>query len=236
MNEVINDIIEFCRQNRVSTTEVADALNKTGHLEGIKPVNPNHYKVGKVFPIFTNGGSNYPVHEQIKNAGEGDVVIIFTHGCKDLAIIGDLVSKYAIFYKQVSAIVVQGAVRDVSRLKRELYPIWSIDFSPIGCSNTPPIENFPRELKNELLAKYENSIAVCDDGGVVVIEQDKVNLDQLSKLKSIEIQEDIWAYCLNTLKWDTKKIVCDKAYLSEAGSFSANQIEKIKEIDLNFNL
>ena len=235
MNDVINQIISYCKQNRVSTTEVADSLNKTGHLVGVKPLNPDFYKVGKVFPIFTNGGSNYPVHEQIKMAEEGDVVIIFSHGCENLAIIGDIISKYAIFYKQVSAIVVQGAVRDVSRLKRERYPIWSIDYSPIGCSNTPPLQSFPTDLKDQLLRKYENSIAVCDDGGVVVIEQDKINSEQLNKLKSIEIQEDIWAYCLNSLKWDTKKIVCDKAYLYEEGSFSANQIEKIRDIDLNFN-
>ena len=38
-------IIEFCKKNRVSTTEVADALGKSGVLEGPKPLNENFYKV-----------------------------------------------------------------------------------------------------------------------------------------------------------------------------------------------
>ena len=52
-----------------------------------------------------------------------------------------------------------------------------------------------------------------DDGGVVVIPAAMVNNEMLEKLHRIELQEDVWLYCLNTLKWDTKRIVCDKEYL-----------------------
>ena len=41
-------ILDFCKKNRVSTTEVADALGKSGVLHGLKPICQNHYKVGVV--------------------------------------------------------------------------------------------------------------------------------------------------------------------------------------------
>jgi hypothetical protein len=32
------------------------------------------------------------------------------------------------------------------------------------------------------------------------------------------MQEDLWSFCVNSLKWDTKKTVCDKAYFQDEGA------------------
>ena len=61
------------------------------------------------------------MHEQIRDILPGEIVIIFTHNCKKKAIIGDLISRFILFYKQAEAIVVIGGIRDVSRLKRGVY-------------------------------------------------------------------------------------------------------------------
>jgi hypothetical protein len=87
------------------------------------------------------------------------------------------------------------------------------------------------KIKQELLKKYEGGIAVCDDGGVTVIPQDLLTENMLNRLHRIEMQEDIWFFCLDTLKWDTKKIVCDKAYLTEQGLLSSVHVEKLKELN-----
>jgi hypothetical protein len=75
--------------------------------------------------------------------------------------------------------------------------------------------------------KYEGGIAVCDDGGVTVIPPNRINADTLERLQQIEMQEDIWFFCLDTLKWDTKKIVCDKDYLKESDLFSKVHLERL---------
>jgi len=223
-------IIDFCKKNRVSTTEVADALGKSGVFPGVLPISANTYKVGTVRCVFAANNSNWDVHDQIRQVKEGEVVLIFTYGCEpDRAIIGDLISKYVLFYKAATAIVVQGPVRDVAALRREGYALWSIGVSPLGCFNKPA-EPFPSELKAEIQAKYEGGLAVCDDGGVVIIEKSLLNEDTLQRLNLIEMQEDIWFYCLDTLKWDTKKIVCDKAYLSETHLLSKVQIQQLMEL------
>jgi 4-hydroxy-4-methyl-2-oxoglutarate aldolase len=226
--DVSKSIKDFCKVNRVSTTEVADALGKKGVLRGVKPLNEQHYVVGNVYPVFTAYGSNYEVHEQIREVQTGDVVLIFTHECDDLAIIGEVVAKYLLLYKGAGAVVVAGMVRDVSRLRRDNYPIWCEDFTPLGCNNLKQDRQFPEALELELRSRFEGGIAICDDGGVTVIEKSFVNAETLAALHKIEIQEDIWAFCLNTLKWDTKKIVCDRAYLTEPHLFSSAQMEALK--------
>ena len=219
-------ILNFCRKNRVSTTEVADALGKTGVFPKVLPVNLNQYRIGPVRCVFTANASNYAVHEQVRDVKEGEVVIVFAHQCDDRAIIGDLITKFTLLYRGAEAIVVQGMVRDAAQLRREGFAIWSDGVSPLGCHNRPT-EPYPTDLELEMRKKYEGGIAVCDDGGVTVIPASRINADTFERLQQIEMQEDIWFFCLDTLKWDTKKIVCDKDYLKETDLFSKVHLERL---------
>jgi regulator of RNase E activity RraA len=224
-----DDIIQFIRSNRVSTTEVADALGKTGVLSHVMPITHDLHRVGPVRAVFCAHESNYAVHEQVRDTVRDDVVMIFPHACGDRAILGDLIAKFVLLYRGASALVVDGLVRDASRLRRERYPIWAQGVTPLGCFNTKT-DDFPAERKAELLAQYDRGIAVCDDGGVVVIPADRINADTLERLHRIEEQEDVWYYCLNTLKWDTKRIVCDRDYLKETDLLPKVMVEKLQRI------
>jgi hypothetical protein len=66
---------------------------------------------------------------------------------------------------------------------------------------------------------------------VVVIPADEANEATLEKLNKIELQEDIWYYCLNVLKWDTKRIVVDRDYLKEPGLLPAAYAEAVKSLE-----
>ena len=116
-------------------------------------------------------------------------------------------------YKGANAIVVDGLVRDASRLRRECYAVWSKGVTPLGCFNEAA-EAFPPQEEKVIREMVDGGVAVCDDGGVVIISNDNVNEGMLTRLKEIEQQEDIWNFCLNTLKWDTKRIICDKEYFN----------------------
>lgn len=207
------EIIRYISINRVSTTEVADALGKEGVLFGIMPLADDAHCVGRARAVFTANNSNYSVHEQIREIKEGEIVVLFTHNCENRGVIGDLIAKFILLYQGATALVVDGLVRDGSRLKREGYNIWTRGVSPLGCFNTPA-EPFPHEEEKKLRQQVDGGIAVCDGGGVTVIPQGRANAETLERLQQIELQEDIWYYCLDTLKWDTKRIVCDREYLS----------------------
>jgi regulator of RNase E activity RraA len=226
---ISNKIINFITENRVSTTEVADALGKTGAIPKVLPLIEKVHEVGRVKCVFTANNSNHAVHEQIRDIQKGDIVIVFTHNCEERAILGDLVAKFILLYKGANALIIDGMVRDVAAIKREGFKVWSTGVSPIGCFNKVA-EPFPKDLEDELRRKYEGAVATCDDAGVVIIENDLVTEETLTKLHRIEMQEDIWFFCLDVLKWDTKKIVCDKAYLTETDLLSSAHIEQLKEL------
>jgi len=210
-----DEIIHLIRRNRISTTEVADALGKTGVLAGVQPITADRHRVGPVRALFTAHASNHALHEQLPALREGEIAIVFAHACEGRALLGDLMSKYILLYRGAEALVVDGAVRDAARLKREGYPIWASGVTPLGCFNKPA-DPFPAEREAELRQCFDEGVAVCDDGGVVVIPHQRLNAETVDRLQRIELQEDVWYYCLDTLKWNTKKIVCDKAYLTES--------------------
>lgn len=210
---MVSKIIEYIRTNRVSSTEISDVLQKKGSLLNIRPLDYGNslHKVGKIRCIFAFNDSNYLVHVGAKKIKKNDIVIIFTKDCKNNSIIGDIICKFILLYKEASAIVVMGNVRDIPILYKEKYPLWCQGFNPVGVKNGFT-GNFPNKLKKEILSEYEGGIAVCDLSGVVVIKKNLINKKFLNNIKFIEKQEDIWYDCLDRKKWDTKKIIVDKAY------------------------
>jgi len=231
---IANEIIDFCKKNRVSTTEVADALGKSGVFKGPLPINNGKYEVGSIFCVFAANGSNYDVHDQIREVKEGDIVLIFTENCHEKAIFGALVAKFILLYKGAAAIIVQGKVRDAAELCREKYSIWCEGVTPLGCHNQSA-DGFDLNKKEALLREFHGAIAVCDEGGVTIISNEFINDETLKKLQLIEMQEDIWQFCLDSLKWDTKKIVCDKAYLTETDDLPPKHIENLENLKIKLD-
>lgn len=211
--DIKQKIIDFIRRNRVSTTEVADCLGKSGVLENVMPINRGHFKVGNIKWVYAHAESNWDVHEQIVSTEENDVVFIEAFDCKHRAIIGELVCKYILLYKQASAIICNAKFRDAGALLRENYPIWCTGFTPVGCFNTKPEIALDITIVENSRSKYEGAIAVCDDCGVVIIPKELHTEDFFQKLIHIEEQEDIWFNRLDHYKENTFEIVCLKKYL-----------------------
>lgn len=215
MSDISKEIVNYLVHNKVSTTEVADVLGKTGVLHGLMPVNRGHYRAGIIKWIYAYDESNWMVHEQIQNIEEDKIVFVETFDCKDRAIFGELVSKYLLLYHQSRAIIVQGNMRDAAALIKENWPIWCTGFNPVGCFNRKPENDFSATIKQTHFEQYDGAIAVCDDCGVVVVPKEKINQDFLQGIKSIEDQEDIWFDRLDHYKESTFEIVCQKRYLED---------------------
>lgn len=206
------EIIDYIQRNRVSSTEVADCLNKTGALSGVNALNRGHFSVGNVFWTYACDASNWSVHEQVQKVQPGDVVMVEAFGCGDRAIFGDLVAKYLLLYQKAAAIVVCGPLRDAPRLIKENWPIWCTDLTPIGVFNHKPKKKPARSTLDRRRRRYHGAIAVCDDSGVVIVEKRYHKAPFIKKLEWIEQQEDQWYDCLDRRKWSTYETVCLKKY------------------------
>lgn len=214
-NSIKQDAINLIEANKISTTEVADVLGKTGQISNVSALNRGRFCAGEVVCLYAINNSNFELHRQLADADLKDkILFVYNVNC-DRAVFGDLVSKYILLYKRAKAIVINGKLRDAHTLIKENYPIWCDGVSPIGCVNYQNGEDLSEEQLAELKAKYDGAIMVCDDSGVVMIPKDRIDQQLLTKLEFIEFQEDIWFYCLDTLKMSTYDIVCLKKYQTD---------------------
>jgi 4-hydroxy-4-methyl-2-oxoglutarate aldolase len=228
---IIEKCIDLIESNRISSTEVADALDKTGVLENLQPINPGRHVAGRVHYVYTHDESNWPLHEQIQNIPENCILYVDAFNCNEKAIFGDLVSKYLILYKKVKGIVVMGNMRDIPDIKKYSFPIWCKGYSPLGCYNRDVTPNDETIIQaNERKGIIEGGILVCDDSGCTLIKKELVNDDTYNRLELIELQEDIWGFCINTLKWSTYDTVCLKKYLSNPDVLPDILKDKVKQI------
>lgn len=209
-----DQIIKKIKTNRISTTEIADCLGKTGVLPGAHAVNRGHFAVGKVKWVYAYGESNWSVHEQVRDTEPGDVVFIEAFHCGDRAIIGALVTKFMVLYREAVAVVSNANMRDANDIIKQNYPMWCKGFNPVGCFNKQVDDSADKQLLLAHKAQYDGSIAVCDDTGVVIIPKEFHTEQFLKKLDDIEDQEDTWFEYLDKYKWDTYDIVCLKKYLN----------------------
>lgn len=229
--DITSKCIELIESNRISSTEVADALGKKGVLPNFITVNAGNYLVGKIHYIYTHDESNWPVHDKVRDIPENCLLFVDSFNCENKAIFGDLVAKYIILYKRAKGIVVNGLMRDIPDLRKYAYRIWCKGFTPLGCYNidvTPSEQIMEQAKKNHRL--FHDGILVCDDSGCTLIEKDEINDELFTKLEMIELQEDIWSYCINTLKWSTYDTVCLKKYLSNPEFLPEVLREKVKQI------
>lgn len=213
---ITNGIISYIRKNRVSTTEVADCLGKAGAMEGILPLNRQHFAAGEIQYLYAVQSSNWTVHEDLdRNPVSDKVILIDAIDVDGRAVIGDIVSKYILLYLQNTAIVCTGKMRDAPILVKENYPIWCSGVSPVGCFNVPVDRDSFETVVEERRNLFQGAVAVCDDSGVVVIPKQELTEEFLKKLAAIEEQEDIWYDCIDRKKWSTYKTICLKDYLRE---------------------
>ncbi|MFH0966894.1 MAG: RraA family protein [Methanobacteriota archaeon] len=210
-----NKIIQFIRINRVSTAQVSDALEKTGVINGVRPITSQIHCVGPVRWIYAYNESNWDFHDQIRSAQPGEILLVEAFGCADRAVFGSLVSKFLILYRQVAAVIVIGLVRDVHELIKERFPIWSIGITPLGCYNKKVTQPFDAQIIDVRRKQYDGSVAVCDDSGATIIPPNALTSEFLASLQQMENQEDIWFDCIDRKKWDTYETICLKRYLIE---------------------
>lgn len=216
MNNVCSRIFQYVKRNRVSSTEVADCLGKSGAVPNVFPVNKGHFACGFVRYIYGHSESNWSIHKQARDVLPGEIVVLDGIAVNGRALVGELVSKFILLYKEATAIVALEKLRDANDLIKSNYPIWCAGFNPVGCFNVDVPETAEiREEAKRRRDKYDGAFMVCDDTGVVLVPKECLNENFLSELEHIEKQEDIWFNCIDLRKWDTYDTVCIKRYLEE---------------------
>lgn len=157
------ELVKLVEQSQLPAAAVADAQGKlSGVTRGrIRKISgPDGVLAGPVMTVKAAPLDNLLVHKAIDLAQPGDVIVVDAGGNNSGAIVGELVAMTA-EARGVKALIIDGAVRDVSTLQSLKVAIYATGVSPLG-----PQKNGPGEI---------NIPIACD--GAVVMPGDLVVMD-----------------------------------------------------------
>ncbi|MFQ5910197.1 MAG: 3-hexulose-6-phosphate synthase [Thermoplasmata archaeon] len=114
---------------KVSTPNIADAMQKRGPMEGIVPrIRHGTKMVGRAVTVKTADGDWAKPVGAIDIAKEGDVIVIDAGGGRT-ALWGELAS-WSCSVKKVAGAVIDGAARDIDEIIKMDFPVFSRHISP----------------------------------------------------------------------------------------------------------
>lgn len=157
--------------HRVSSSNVSDAMHRTGTLQGISPIWQGAKIVGKALTVRTYPGDWAKTVQAVDMAEKGDVIVIDAGGLGP-AVWGELATHGAMQQK-IAGVIIDGAVRDTVEIRKLKFPVFAKHITPqagepkgfgeIGIPiNICGIRVFPGDW------------VMGDDDGVCIIPADKV--------------------------------------------------------------
>ena len=198
----------------LSTTNLSDALDKVGvrgAVIGIRPVFGTPRVVGRAVTIkITAAGMTPSKHhlgtEAIASAEQGDIIAIDNKGDTQNNCWGEILS-CAAKMKGVSAVVIDGAARDVDICEELGFPIFARGIVPITARGRIMQEDFNCLIRLGDVQVRPGDIIVADVNGTVVIPPEKIDevLEAAEKIMAKEeaMKKDILAG-LDILEVDAK--------------------------------
>src|SRR3990172_5929602 len=123
------DLFEAFR--KVSTPNLADALQKRGVMRGILPRNPHGVKVvGRAVTVKTADGDWAKPVEAIDRAGSGDVIVVDVGGGPTAG--GGGRASWSGEGKGIAGVVIDGAARDIDTIVEIGFPCFSRHIAPVA--------------------------------------------------------------------------------------------------------
>ncbi|MEU6114376.1 DUF1932 domain-containing protein [Streptomyces sp. NPDC047117] len=114
------------------TANIGDATERLGLLHsGISALWPGARAVGRALTVWTRAGDNQALHQAIKVAEPGDIMVVNGEGDVSRALIGELIAERA-RARGVVGMVLDGAARDVEVLAEMGFPVWARAVTPAG--------------------------------------------------------------------------------------------------------
>ncbi|QHS23340.1 RraA family protein [Virgibacillus sp. MSP4-1] len=192
-------------------TAVSDGLDKYNHLwPTIKPVKDTQKVVGYAKTVQIPPGDNQLVLKAIREAQEGEVLIVDAGGYVDRAAAGDFIMGLAQTMGYTGAII-NGAVRDIQEIR-------DLDF-PVFCAGATPAAGFKHghgsinePISFNGVVVHPGDLIVAEEDGVVCVPRDRI--------------EEVYEKAQNKLKKDEEreaKVLRDRAAVVEYLDGQLNQ-------------
>ena len=195
----------------VRTSNVSDGAHRQPCLAGIRPLDLGYKICGPAVTVKTVPGDWAKPVQSIDIAQKKEIIVIDAGGMPP-AIWGELATESAV-KKGISGIIVNGAVRDTTDIRRLGFPVWTKHVtSHAGDPDGIGAINQPITISGQIIRPGDWIIA--DDDGVLVIPQKKavemVNraayvLEEENRIRAeIKATDRTLAQVANLLRWEKK--------------------------------
>lgn len=158
------------RAEGLASSLISDVFGRWAGAPGLLPqagLAPGRVVVGPALTVRTRPGDNLVVHKALDIARPGEILVVAAGGQTDRAILGGLMGQYATS-RGLAALVVDGAVRDLSVLDELGPPVFALTRSHLG-----PYKDGPGDLRGPVsvagVTVEDGDLVVGDEDGVAVI-------------------------------------------------------------------
>jgi len=192
------EVRAFCaRLEKTHTPAVSDTLDELGFMgqvmeAGFVPILPNVVVAGPAYTIEeartkeSRKLSDYDpafVAEALSllfdNMRDGQILVVTTNGFSGAGAFGELMATTAKFSRGVKAAVVDGPIRDISRILEIGFPVWARGNIPADSVGRVDLVGVGRPVSCGGVRVEPDDIVVADRDGVVVIPVRQVDLAEV---------------------------------------------------------
>ncbi|NJD28039.1 MAG: hypothetical protein FIA92_07045 [Chloroflexi bacterium] len=110
---------------------IADCQGRLGAMAGYMHRLAGDRTAGPALTVQVVAGENGTIHRALLSTRPGDVLVIDAGGYRDRAVWGEVLARAAL-KRGVAGVVIDGAVRDVDRLRQLGLPTWACGATPAG--------------------------------------------------------------------------------------------------------
>lgn len=161
----------IARAARLPVANIGDVMNRMQAMRGgFRAYGGRRAVVGTALTVRARPGDNLLLHRAVDLARAGEVIVCDGGGDLSVAIAGDLMVGYAVT-RGIAAMVIDGAVRDITPVAKLDIGIWARGATPAG-----PYKEGPGEIGYPIacggLVVAPGDVIAADEDGVVVIPRD----------------------------------------------------------------
>ncbi|GAB5077523.1 RraA family protein [Arthrobacter sp. AD-310] len=159
------------RLGKLPAANIGDAMDRLGVADSaIQAVWPGARLAGPAFTVWTRPGDNKGIHQALKLARPGDVIVVAGGGDESRALLGELIGERAIS-AGIAGFALDGAARDAETLGEIGMPVFARATSPAG-----PYKDGPFRLSTAVafggVPVLPGDVIVGDSDGVVVVPRE----------------------------------------------------------------
>lgn len=157
---------------RYPSSILADVAGRRGALSGrISPLAPGMRFAGPALTVEVRPGDNLMIHAAMALAQPGDVIVVDGKGDLTSALMGEIMCQQCVALG-VTAVVIDGAVRDSEAIRELGFPMYAAGLNPNGPTKyVPGRVNHPVSVGG--VTVNPGDLVVGDADGVTVIEREK---------------------------------------------------------------